>query len=55
MDLLEESDQLKLLKYDNIKSAKYKSNTDIGLPSKLFLKDEVKKYSYMWKERGQFS
>ena len=48
-------DQLKLLKYDNIKSGKYKSNTDIGLPSKLFLSDEVKKYSYMWKEGGQFS
>ena len=48
-------DQLKLLKYDNIKSGKYKSNVDIGLPSKLFLSDEVKKYSYMWREAGQFS
>ena len=48
-------DQLKLLKYDNIKSGKYKSNVDIGLPSKLFLSEEVKKYSYMWREAGQFS
>ena len=48
-------DQLKLLKYDNIVSGKYKTNTDIGIPSKLFFKDEVKKYSYMWKEGGQFS
>ena len=47
-------DQLKLLKYDNIKSGKYKSNVDIGLPSKLFLSEEVKKYSYMWREAGQF-
>ena len=48
-------DQLRLLKYDNIVSGKYKTNTDIGIPSKLFFKDEVKKYSYMWKEGGQFS
>ena len=48
-------DQLKLLKYDNIKSGKYKSNADIGSPSKLYLSDEVKKYSYMWREGGQFS
>ena len=48
-------DQLKLLKYDNILSGKYKSNSDIGVPSKLFFKDEVKKYSFMWREGGQFS
>ena len=42
-------DQLKLLKYDNIKSGKYKSNADIGSPSKLYLSDEIKKYSYMWR------
>ena len=48
-------DQLRLLKYDNIVSGKYKTNTDIGIPSKLFFKDEVKKYSYMWREGGQFS
>ena len=48
-------DQLKLLKYDNIKSGKYKSNADIGSPSKLYLSDEIKKYSYMWREAGQFS
>ncbi len=48
-------DQLKLLKYDNILSGKYKSNSDIGVPSKLFFKDEVKKYSFMWRDGGQFS
>ena len=36
-------------------SGKYKTNFDIGVPSKLFFNDEVKKYSYMWKEGGQFS
>ena len=48
-------DQLKLLKYDNISSGKYKTNSDIGLPSKLYFEDEVKKYSYMWREGGEFS
>ena len=48
-------DQLRLLKYDNIPSGKYKTNSDIGLPSKLFFKEEVKKYSYMWRDGGEFS
>ena len=48
-------DQLRLLKYDNIPSGKYKTNLDIGLPSKLYFKDEVKKYSYMWRDGGEFS
>ena len=48
-------DQLKLLKYDNIPSGKYKTNSDIGLPGKLYFKDEVKKYSYMWLDGGEFS
>ena len=48
-------DQLRLLKYDNIISGKYKSNSDIGLPSKRYFDEEVKKYCYMWREGGQFS
>tara|TARA_Y100000591_G_C21762853_1_gene661076 strand:+ start:1 stop:978 length:978 start_codon:yes stop_codon:yes gene_type:complete len=48
-------DQLRLLKYDNIPSGKYKTNSDIGLPSKLYFKEEVKKYSYMWRDGGEFS
>ena len=48
-------DQLRLLKYDNIASGKYKTNSDIGMPSKRYFKEEVKKYCYMWKEGGQFS
>jgi NADH dehydrogenase len=48
-------DQLRLLKYDNILSGKYKSNSDIGVPSKKYFNDEVKKYAYMWREGGQFS
>ena len=48
-------DQLRLLKYDNISSGKYKTNSDIGIPSVRFFDHEVKKYCYMWKEGGQFS
>ena len=48
-------DQLKLLKYDNITSGKYKTNFDIGVPSTKFFDKEVKKYCYMWKDGGQFS
>jgi len=48
-------DQLRLLKYNNISSGKYKTNSDIGVPSKLFFKNEVKKYSFMWRDGGEFS
>ena len=48
-------DQLRLLKYDNIASGKYKTNSDIGMPSKRYFDDEVKKYCYMWRDGGQFS
>ena len=48
-------DQLRLLKYDNIKSGKYKTNFDIGIPSLRYFDEEIKKYSYMWREGGQFS
>ena len=48
-------DQLRLLKYDNIPSGKYKTNSDIGIPSLKYFDQEVKKYCYMWREGGQFS
>ena len=48
-------DQLRLLRYDNILSNKYKSNNEIGIPSKLLFKEEVKKYCHMWRDGGQFS
>ena len=48
-------DQLKLLKYDNIVSGKYKTNSDIGVPSVRHFDEEVKKYCHMWREGGQFS
>ena len=48
-------DQLKLLNYDNIASGKYKTNFDLGVPSIHKFDTEVSKYSYMWKEAGEFS
>ena len=48
-------DQLRLLKYENIPSGKYKTNSDIGIPSVRFFDKEVNKYCYMWREGGQFS
>ena len=49
------SDQLRLLKYYNISSGKYKTNSEIGIPSVRYFEEEVKKYCYMWREGGQFS
>ena len=48
-------DQLTLLKYDNVPSGKYQTNDDIGGPSMRVFDNEVEKYSYMWREGGQFS
>ena len=48
-------DQLRLLKYNNVASGKYKTNVDIGIPSICKFDEEVEKYAFMWKERGQFS
>ena len=48
-------DQLKLLKYDNIASGKNKTNFDLDVPAKLKFEDEIEKYSYMWRESGQFA
>ena len=48
-------DQLRLLKHDNIASGKYKTNFDFNIPSVLIFRNEVDKYSFMWRERGQFS
>jgi len=48
-------DQLKILKYDSVLSQENKSNLDIGFEAKLKFDDEISKYSYMWKEGGQYS
>ena len=49
-------DQLILLNYNNTTSGKYKSNLDLKLNSDIkFFDKEISKYSYMWKQGGQFS
>ena len=48
-------DQLRLLKYDNIVSGRYKTNFDIGITSSKSFETEVKKYCHMWKDGGEFS
>ena len=48
-------DQLRLLKYNNVSSGKYKTNADLGIPPKCSFDEEVKKYCYMWRDGGQFS
>ena len=49
------TDQLKLLKYDNIISGKYKTNFDLGINSNKKFENEIAKYSFNWKKGGQFS
>ena len=49
------TDQLRLLKYDNVISNNYATNLSIGVSPKKNFKQEIRKYSYMWREGGQFS
>ena len=48
-------DQLKLLKYDNIKSENYKNNFDLGLYTKKIFEVEINKYSFNWRNGGQYT
>ena len=48
-------DQLKLLKYDNIISKKYKTNYDFKIEAKKKFEDEINRYSFNWTSGGQFS
>ena len=48
-------DQLKLLKYDNIISKKYKTNFDLKMDANKKFDEEINRYSYNWTSGGQFS
>ena len=48
-------DQLKLLKYDNIISKKYKTNFDFKIMANKKFDNEINLYSYNWTSGGQFS
>jgi len=48
-------DQLRLLKYDNVKSEKGTTNFDVGCPSKIFFEKSINNYSYNWRDGGKYS
>ena len=48
-------DQLRLLKYDNIVSNKYKTNYDFKMYANKKFEEEINRYSYNWTSGGQFS
>ena len=48
-------DQLKLLKYDNVISKKYKTNLDLNIMAEKKFDNEINLYSYNWTSGGQFS
>ena len=48
-------DQLRLLKYDNIVSKKYKTNFDFKINANKKFENEINQYSFNWKSGGQFS
>ena len=48
-------DQLRLLKYDNIVSKKYKRNFDLKINANKKFENEINQYSFNWTSGGQFS
>ena len=48
-------DQLNLLKYDNVVSGLHKTNIDLGLKAEKIFDVELEKYSYNWRNGGQFA
>ena len=48
-------DQLKLLKYDNIVSRKYKTNFDFNMEANKKFEEEINRYSFNWTSGGQFA
>ncbi len=47
-------DQINLLKYDNIPSGEYKTNFDLGLSTNKIFDEEINKYSFNWRDGGQY-
>ena len=48
-------DQLNLLKYDNVVSGKYRTNFDLKIFAEKKFEKEIEKYSFSWRNGGQFS
>ena len=49
------TDQLNLLKYDNVLSGKYKTNLDLGIKANKKFEIEIESYSFNWKSGGEYS
>ena len=49
------TDQLRLLKYDNVVSGKYKTNLDLKINCSKNFESEINIYSFNWRSGGQFS
>ncbi len=49
------TDQLNLLKYDNILSGNYKTNLDLGIKAIKKFEVEIESYSFNWKTGGEYS
>ncbi len=49
------TDQLILLKYDNVVSNKYKTNFDLKIEANKKFEEEINRYSFNWTTGGQFS
>ncbi len=49
------TDQLILLKYDNVVSKKYKTNFDFKIEANKKFEEEINRYSFNWTTGGQFS
>ena len=48
-------DQYKLLRYDNILTNKFNTNTDIGVKCSTDFNELLSRYSYLYREGGQYS
>ena len=48
-------DQINLLKYDNTPSGNYKTNFDLGLGANRIFEKEIEKYSFNWRDGGQYT
>ena len=48
-------DQYKLLRYDNILTNKFKTNSDIGVECSTDFNELLSRYSHLYREGGQYS
>ena len=54
-EIIEELKKKPYVTVAHITTGKYKTHNDFGLKADLKFENEIKKYSYMWTERGEYS